>query len=489
MYYKLGNGYISSLPDGGKENIVSLRAITIHGHFYQPPREDPISGLIPTEPGASPYHNWNERIHAECYLPNAQLGNFEKISFNIGPTLFSWMKTFDPSAARLIVAQDSANIRRNGVGNAIAQAYHHTILPLASREDKVTQIEWGIADFEHQFGHKPIGMWLPETAVDMEILNILAEHGIEFTILAPWQAESDHLDVTEPYRVALSAGKSISVFFYQQGISTGVSFNPQLTVNADEFIRNVVIPTYLSDKEQRGEPQLLMIASDGELYGHHQQFRDRFLAHLINGASSSVGLEKTYPALWLKKYPAKKWVSIREGTSWSCLHGVERWRGDCDCTPGDGRWKGYLRQAFNRLARHVDKVYVDIMMEHQIDPWRLRNSYIKVILGEIPVNDLIYQYAGRKLEQDIVEQIRLLLSAQWERQRIFSSCGWYFDDFSRIEPGNNIAYAAQAIRLTYMATGVDLSEEIKADLKYVTSQKMNLRGDRVFQKEMQKTLH
>ena len=479
---------MSLLPDGGFENIVSLRAIAIHGHFYQPPREDPISGLIPKEAGASPYGNWNERIHAECYLPNAQLGNFEKISFNIGPTLFSWMNTFDPYASRLIVAQDSANNRQNGVGNAMAQPYHHTIFPLASREDKVTQVEWGIADFEHQFGHKPMGMWLPETAVDLETLNILAEHGIEFTILAPWQAECDHLDVTEPYRVALSAGKSINIFFYHQGLSTGVSFNPHLTVNADEFIRNLVIPTYLGDKEQRGEPQLLMIASDGELYGHHQQFRDRFLAHLINGASSSVGLEKTYPALWLKKHPAQKWVSIREGTSWSCLHGVERWRGDCGCTPGDGRWKGYLRQAFNRLAFHVDRVYVDKTMEHQIDPWRLRNSYIHVVLDELPVNDLIYQFAGRKLEQDVVEQIRLLLVAQWERQRIFTSCGWYFDDFSRIEPRNSIAYAAQAIRLTYMATGVDLSGQIKADLKYVKSQRMSLRGDKVFQKEMKKAL-
>jgi alpha-amylase/alpha-mannosidase (GH57 family) len=467
---------------------VSVRALSIHGHFYQPPREDPISGLIPKEVGASPYRNWNERIHAECYLPNAQLGNFEKISFNIGPTLFSWMVKYDPTASRLIVKQDSANVQQNGVGNAIAQAYHHTILPLASREDKVTQVEWGIADFEYQFGHKPMGMWMPETAVDMETLNVLAEHGIEFTILAPWQAECDHLDVTEPYRVALSAGKTITVFFYHQGLSTGISFNPHLTINADEFVRNLVIPTYRGEKEQRGEPQLLMIASDGELYGHHQPYRDRFLAHLINGASTSVGLEKTYPALWLKKYPAHKWVSIREGTSWSCHHGVERWRGNCGCTPGDGRWKGYLRQAFNRLAYHIDKIYTDTLVPQKIDPWRLRNSYIHVILGQIPVEEVIFQSAGRRLDGDMVDRIRLLLEAQQERQRIFTSCGWFYDDFSRIEPRNNIAYAAQAIRLTHFATGEDLSPQFKADLKYVVSQRTSLRGDRVFQREMQKTL-
>jgi hypothetical protein len=474
--------------NGGLENIVPLHALTIHGHFYQPPREDPVSGLIPREQGATPYRNWNERIHAECYLPNARLGNFEKISFNIGPTLFSWMKSFDPSASRLIVAQDVANIQQNGVGNAMAQAYHHTILPLASREDKMTQIKWGIADFDYQYGHKPLGMWLPETAVDMETLNLLAENGIEFTILAPWQAESNHLDVTEPYRVALSAGKSITVFFYHQGLSTGVSFNPHLTVNADEFVKNLVVPTYYSEKEQRGEPQLLMIASDGELYGHHQQFRDRFLAHLVNGASSSVGLEKTYPALWLKKYPAQKWTSIRDGTSWSCLHGVERWRGNCGCTPGDGRWKGYLRQAFNRLAYHIDKVYTDTLIVHKIDPWKLRNSYIHAILGQITVPELVNQCCGRKLEDEIIKQVYLLLEAQRERQRIFTSCGWYFDDFSRIEPRNNIAYAAQAVRLTSMATGVDLSQQLKADLRYVVSQETNLQGDKVFQKEMEKTL-
>jgi hypothetical protein len=170
------------------------------------------------------------------------------------------------------------------------------------------------------------------------------------------------------------------------------------------------------------------------------------------------------------------------------LHGVDRWRGDCGCTPGDGRWKGYLRQAFNRLAFQVDRIYAEKMVEHHIDPWMLRNAYIHAFLGELPVNDLIYQFAGRKLEQDVVEKIRLLLLAQWERQRIFTSCVWYYDDFSRIEPRNSIAYAAQAVRLTYLATGVDLSRQVKADLKYVTSQRTSLRGDKVFQKEMQKAL-
>ncbi len=465
-----------------------VRALSIHGHFYQPPREDPVSGLIPQEYGAKPYRNWNERIHAECYRPNAQLGNFEKISFNIGPTLHSWMRSYDPDASRLIVAQDQANVQIHGVGNAMAQAYNHTILPLATREDKVTQVEWGMADFEQQFGHKPLGMWLPETAVDLETLNILAERGIEYTILAPWQAECESLDVTEPYRVALSAGKSITVFFYHQGLSTGVSFNPWLTINADDFVRNTVLPSFSSDKAQRGVPQLIMIASDGELYGHHQHFRDRFLAHLVNGASSSVGLEKSYPALWLKKYPPRHWVSIRENTSWSCHHGVERWKGDCGCTPGDGRWKGYLRQAFNRLAYQLDKIYTEYMEIYHIDPWKLRNAYIHVMLGQVPIDDLVNQHAGKRLEADDVTQIRLLLEAQRERQRIFTSCGWYFDDFSRLEPRNNVAYAAQATRLTAKATGVNMTDQLMADLHYVASYRSNLRGDKVLQREMEKTI-
>jgi hypothetical protein len=331
-------------------------------------------------------------------------------------------------------------------------------------------------------------MWLPETAVDMETLNILAERGIEFTILAPWQAECEHLDVTEPYKVALSAGKSITVFFYNQDLSTSVSFNPQLTINADDFVRNNIVPTFHYEKVQQGVPQLLLIASDGELYGHHQSYRDRFLAHLINGASSSVGLEKTYPALWLQKHPARKWVSIREFTSWSCLHGVERWRGNCGCTYGDGRWKGYLRQSFNRLAVHLDRAYIETMARYRIDPWKIRNAYIYVILGQMSITDLAHQHAGRKLSPEDVGIIKLLLEAQRERQRIFTSCGWYFDDFSRIEPKNSIAYAAQAIRLTHLATGVDLAAQTEADLKYVISARTGLRGDKALQREMQKTL-
>lgn len=464
---------------------MTLNFLCVHGHFYQPPREDPLTGQIPSEAGAAPYPNWNERIYAECYQPNAELGNFERISFNIGPTLHSWLRSHNPEICRLIATQDRANVARHGVGNAMAQVYNHTILPLASRRDKVTQVAWGIADFVESFGRRPQGMWLPETAVDLETLSVLAEQGIQFTILAPWQARVDRLDPTEPYRVALPDGRSITVFFYHRELSAGISFNPNLTTNADAFARTELWGSFSPEKAQRGQRQMLMMASDGELYGHHQQFRDRFLAHLMNGASTGIGLGITYPALWLKTDPARQTVEIQERTSWSCHHGVLRWMGECGCTPGDGRWKIFLRKALNRLAEQLDDLYVEALQPLGIDPWKLRDNYIYVVLNKLSVADLLGEMAGRRVEGDLLERTRLLLLAQWERQRMFTSCGWFFDDFSRIEPRNNVAYAAQAVRLARLATGVNLAPYVREDLKYVISHASGLRGDMVFDHQIQ----
>jgi hypothetical protein len=462
------------------------RALCVHAHFYQPLREDPFTGLITPESGATPYQNWNERIHSECYRPNAELGNFEKISFNIGPTLFAWMCAFDPESCRLIAAQDQANLHRYGVGNAMAQAYHHTILPLATRLDKETQIIWGIEDFSHRFGHRPQGMWLPETAVDVETLEILIEQGIEFTILAPWQADTLSLDPTEPYRVNLPGGNSITVFFYHQELSGGVSFNPTLTSNADSFAQIEVQARFSHEKTQRGEAQLLLIATDGELYGHHQHFRDRFLAHLVNGASQQAGYSTSYPAAWLQKYPPRRTMSLHERTSWSCHHGVTRWIGECGCTPGDGRWKGYLRQGLNRLAAAVDTLYVEQLVLMQINPWELRNKYIHVMLGNASMDELAGEICGRQLTPEQLGLLMVLLEAQRYRQQMFMSCGWFFDDFSRIEPQNNVAYAAQAVNLMRIATGIDLTAQVIEDLRYVVSQSNGIRGDMVFNNHLQR---
>jgi len=458
---------------------MTLRSFSVHAHFYQPPREDPFTGMIPVEPNAHPYLNWNERIHNECYQPNEKLGNFGHISFNLGPTLSAWMENYDPTTYQGILAQDKANLKKYGVGNAIAQAFNHTILPLASYHDKVTQVAWGIADFEHRFGRKPQGMWLPETAVDRETLSVLADQGIEFTILAPWQADVDDLDVTEPYLVDLPEGKQIAVFFYHSELSGGISFNPTMTVNADDFARFDLASRYRQEKIQRGEPQLILIASDGELYGHHQPHRDLFLAHLVNGATTDLNLAATFPGLWLTQYGVRKRITIRENTAWSCRHGLRRWKGECDCTPGGGGWKEALRLAFDRLAARLDKLFYDTTCQYVDDPWELRKRYIAVILGEQSSDELIASLAGRRLELEIMIRLRLLLAAQRERQRMYTSCGWFFDDFDRIEPKNDLAYAIQAIRLTQMATGVDLMPEFLSTLKHVRSKRTGLRGDQV----------
>jgi alpha-amylase/alpha-mannosidase (GH57 family) len=463
------------------------KVLCIHGHFYQPPREDPITGKIPPEPGAAPYKNWNERIHAECYRPNAELGNFEHIGFNIGPTLFSWMESHDPQTYQRIISGDGANLARYGVGNAIAQAYNHTILPLASSEDKVIQVAWGIADFEHRFGRKPQGMWLPETAVDTESLMVLAKQGIKFTILAPWQADSPALDPTEAYHVALPEGQSIMVFFYHGDLSGGVSFNPALTSDADNFALHNLARQYRPDKARRGESQMLLLASDGELYGHHQPYRERFLAHLVDGASNQAGIVSMFPALWLKNFPPKRRIAIRDNTSWSCHHGVTRWSGECGCNSSGGQWKTHLRRALDRLAAALDWLYFDAVYPYISKPRVLRERYIHVMLGELTIEQLIHELAGQVLTSEQTLRIHLLLEAQRERQRIYTSCGWYFDDFDRLEPKNNLAYAAQAVRLAHLATGEDLSQQVIYDLKNVTSHRTSLRGDTVFKRELERT--
>lgn len=231
---------------------------------------------------------------------------------------------------------------------------------------------------------------------------------------------------------------------------------------------------------------MILIASDGELYGHHQQFRDRFLARLGDGAANQKDIECMYPALWLKNHPPRYRLDIHEKTSWSCHHGVMRWMGDCSCTPGDGRWKYYLRHAFDHLAVSLDRIYEEALSPYIHDPWDLRNRYIQVILKEYTAAQLINDMAGRILPVEVVSRIHLLLEAQRERQRTFTSCGWFFDDFSRIEPKNNVAYAAQVIRLIRMATGDDLAPQVLSDLKGVVSHRTGQRGDMVLMRHLQR---
>lgn len=461
------------------------KAFCIHGHFYQPPRENPLTGEIPAEQGAAPFHDWNERIHDQCYRPNAVLGNFERISFNIGPTLLTWMEKADPHTLNQIIEQDRFNWNRYGVGNGMAQAYNHPILPLSARADKVIQVRWGIVEFTHRFGHKPSGMWLPETAVDLETLEILAEAGIEFTILAPWQVEESNLDFTVPYWVNLPGGKRIAVFFYNQDLSTRISFDPAATSNADLFIRDYLLPQF-SLNGHGDTPALLLVASDGELYGHHQQFRDKFLAHLLGGAMENEPVETSFPALWLRSNPPKKAVHIRNFTSWSCHHGVVRWMGPCGCTT-HGEWKAPFRKSLQEIARLVDEVSKKALPVSMINDWEaLKQAYIHILLGNAEARTIILEHASRALADEEIRLVELLLRAQYEVQRCFTSCGWYFEDYDRIEPRNNTAYAAQAVWLVCKATGIDLSPQAMAQLKQVVSWRSGLRADVVFSQQLYK---
>jgi hypothetical protein len=242
---------------------------------------------------------------------------------------------------------------------------------------------------------------------------------------------------------------------------------------------------YRADKEGRGEPQLLLVATDGELYGHHQTFRDKFLAYLLSGASENVGISPTYPARWLELHPPRRTIGIRDNTSWSCHHGVVRWMGDCSCTPSAGTWKWHLRHGLNQLAEALDTIYVDYVRPLVGDPWALRDRYVHVMLGQLSPEELIGELARRPLPPEQIHQVHLLLEAQRERQRMFTSCGWFFDDFDRIEPRNNVAYAAYAVTLTAAATGVDLSQQATALLRDVTSWRTGLRGDRVLAQHLQ----
>jgi len=452
-------------------------ALCIHAHFYQPPREDPLTESIPIEPGATPYNNWNERINDQCYRPNAELGNFRRISFDLGPTLAMWLEKYDSLTYTRIIDQARQVYEQYGISNAMAQAFNHTILPLATRLEKQTQIRWGIKDYVHRFGWAPRGMWLPETAVDLETLELLVENDIQFTILAPWQVEGKPVHTDLPYEIKLPNGSSIIVFFYNQDLSNRVSFDSSATANADTFVKNFVLSKSRKTK-QRPDARFLLAASDGEAYGHHHAFRDKFLAYLTSTSIPNAGIDILYPAKWLREYGVTQEINIKENTSWSCHHGIKRWSETCDCTP-NGSWKKPLRAAFNTIAESIDEQFISHLKELHSDPDHVRDEYIAVILHSISEDEFI-EREFRSISDVEKTCVKKLLRAQYERQRMFTSCAWFFDDFDRIEPRNNVAYAAAAVWLTEKATGIQFPNEHLALLQNVKSWRSGLTADLVF---------
>lgn len=456
--------------------------LCLHGHFYQPPREDPFTNILPVEPGATPFANYNEKITAECYRPNAEAGNFDAISYDMGPTLAAWLEKAHPAVYTQIIEAERRHMERYGVGNALAQAYNHTILPLATTRDKLTQIRWGLSDFRHRYGHDAHGMWLAETAIDTESLDLLAQCGITYTVLAPWQAATP-IDPTEPYIIPLRDGRSITVFFYNAPLSGGVSFDWNTTNDANIFAAAYMPGHLVHDKKVAGESQLIIVATDGELYGHHKPWRDKFLTHLIQYGAPSYGFEVCTLERYMLLHPATKEAQLREPSAWSCGHGVARWNTGCECTEGDSRWKGALRSALTELAQRGDALFEQYAAEALHDPWAARDDYLSVRNGWETL-ERFWQRHGKQqripFEGGLAQRTMLLLEAQYYQQYSFTSCGFFFEDLDRIEPRNDIAFARRAISLTWQALGIDLQRDFLRDLHAAKSWRTGLHGDELY---------
>jgi alpha-amylase/alpha-mannosidase (GH57 family) len=464
------------------------RYVCIHGHFYQPPRENPWLGVIEVQDGAAPYHDWNERITAECYRPNSRarildgegwieriISNYSRMSFNFGPTLLSWLETEAPDVYEAILAADKESMARfGGHGSAIAQAYNHMIMPLANSRDKRTQVIWGIRDFERRFGRSPEGMWLPETAVDLETLDVLAEHGIRFTILAPHQAarvrgfdRPDWRDVTDgsidprrPYRVLLPSGRTIAAFFYDGPTSRAVAFEGLLD-NGNAFAQRLL---GIFD-ETRGPQQLAHIAADGETYGHHHRFGEMALAYVLDRFEESGEARLTNYGQYLERFPPQHDVEVRENTSWSCGHGVERWRSDCGDNAGsppgwNQAWRAPLRASLDWLRDELAGAYEQRAAGLLRDPWAARDDYVSVILdrSDETLARFFAAHAARPLSDEERITARKLLEMQYNAMLMFTSCGWFFNDLAGIETVQVLRYAGRAVQLAQEVMGDHIEE-------------------------------
>ena len=433
--------------------------LCVHCHFYQPPRGNPFSSEPLVEPDAAPYKNWNERITEECYRPNAVIGNFNYISFNIGETLASWLAAHAPEVYEHILAADSFHRQMHGVGNAIAQGVHHTILPLSRRDDKVTQVLWGWRVFEHRFGHPPSGMWLPEMAVDIETLEVLVEHGIEWTILSERQVV-ERPRGAGPYWVELPGDKRIKVFLRDERLSNDIAFNLGNFGGAGRWAREVLLP------RRRSGGALTLIATDGETFGHHWPGEEQFLYWLLKYEAEAAGYEVVTLGEYAERVTPVGAVTLRENTAWSCGHGIARWATGCDCTAGSSNWKGGLRRAMDLLRAELDGAYRDYVERVDgVDPLALRNAYIDVVLGKVPARDFLSAQGLRLRRRE--ETLLRLVEAQYYRQRMYSSCAFFFANLDALSTIYGIANAAYAIKLTRDALGVDLSADFRRDLSVV----------------------
>ncbi len=462
---------------------MSRPRLVVHAHFYQPFRVDPFSGHVPPDPSAAPFRDWNERITAECYRPNAERGTLAYASWNLGPTLTEYLASTAPEVLGLLATSD-----QEGHQPAIAQPFHHSILPLASVHDRRTEIRWGLRDFEVRFGRPARAMWLPETAVDLATLGLLAEAGVEATILAPWQADAAGLDTRIPYRVDVGGGRHLTVVFYDGELSGAVSFEPAVTRDADRFARERVAPRFAGAPQGPVQP-VVVVATDGELYGHHQPFRDLFLHRLV--APSEATPDRGYDVVTLADAIAlpdghvHPEVRIRDRTSWSCHHGVLRWSGECP-DAADGRWKAPLRGALERLAGGIDVVTDALFRElpGRPDPWAARDRYVDVVIGAQEGEAFASACLGGRASEDHRSRLLDALEAQRWRLAMFASCGWYWEDPARTETRQVLRAAARAARLMDGLAGTDLESRLVADLATFTSPALGVDGATIYRRAL-----
>jgi alpha-amylase/alpha-mannosidase (GH57 family) len=458
------------------------RFVCIHGHFYQPPRENPWLETVETQDTAAPYHDWNERICAECYAPNGAarvvnaknqitriVNNYARISFNFGPTLLSWLRENAPRTCRMILdGENRSRQRYRGHSSAMAQVYNHMILPLAAARDRNTQIRWGIADYESSFGAPPEGMWLPETAADTATLEALATNGIKFTVLAPHQCKrirplkgegewtdtpNATVDTTHPYLVRFASGASIAIFFYNGPVSRAIAFEGLL-----ESGDNLAARLKAGFKDT-AHLQLVHVATDGESYGHHHRYGEMALAYALRLLEQDKTVKLTNYASFLEQFPPEFECEIVEDTSWSCVHGIERWRSDCGCNGGKAgwnqAWRAPLRQALDELRdalvplteREGGKLFNDV--------WAARDAYIQVVLdrGTESVDRFFAAHQARPLLGSERVSALKLMEMQRHAQLMYTSCGWFFDDIAGIETVQIIAYAARVLQLAQQLFG------------------------------------
>lgn len=461
-----------------------MKYLCIHGHFYQPPRENAWLEAIELQDSAAPAHDWNERICAECYGPNTAarvlnnkgdltdlVNNYAHISFNFGPTLLSWMQEHAPQTYAAILQADKQSLQYfNGHGAAIAQVYNHIIMPLANARDKETQVKWGLADFKARFKREPEAMWLAETACNTETLEVLAAHGMKYAILAPGQCArirkigaAEWMDVSgakvdpkRAYLCKLPSGKQIALFFYDGPVSQGIAFSD--TLKSGENLAKRLLGTYTNGEEN----QLVHIATDGETYGHHQKFAEMALAYCLKYVQQLPDVNLTVYGEFLEKYPPRYEAQIIENTSWSCFHGIERWRADCGCNSGGKpgwhqKWRAPLRKALDFIRDEMVKTFEQKGRIYFKDPWAARNDYIELILDRSldAQHRFFLRHATETAWRDRPGALALL-----EMQRaallMYTSCGWFFDEISGIETVQILQYAARTLELHRQVGGLDI---------------------------------